>query len=347
MNLIRRYRILLEGYADLKKAALAAGFSEDEIEQTFMQFRKMKADRIIKGPAASIDQYKTLEELKAVIEKAKERPIRPAREAPKVAGTEMIFQDDDWYIFKIQTQEAAIELGRDTNWCIAREIGTAKHPYYSLYADNGCEIFYLVNKLKPNTDPAWKICIVKNQNLDPYIMEVRDKRNTVIKRTWGEVLGLSTSIFGTIENSQPDHFFGNLINRGCLFFAFDERHGRAIAARSRRAYPRGFLSTDNRVDLSNLGLKKLPYSFLVVCADKTLPGGFDCSHNQLETLEGCPEQIMNGDFDCSYNQLKDLRGMPTEVQGKVIVDHNLKDFSEEDVRRAMEGKRLNLQVPEL
>ena len=43
-------------------------------------------------------------------------------------------------------------------------------------------------------------------------------------------------------------------------------------------------------------------------------GKFDCSRNQLRSLEGAPKEV-GGDFDCSRNQLQSLEGAPEKVGG--------------------------------
>ena len=61
------------------------------------------------------------------------------------------------------------------------------------------------------------------------------------------------------------------------------------------------------------------------CSDKEIPdfkgivfgkvtGHFDCSYNNLTTLEGCPKEI-GGGFNCSRNRLTTLEGCPKEVGG--------------------------------
>jgi hypothetical protein len=42
-------------------------------------------------------------------------------------------------------------------------------------------------------------------------------------------------------------------------------------------------------------------------------GSFDCSYNNLTTLEGVPQKV-GGDFLCSYNKLTSLEGAPNEVK---------------------------------
>ena len=72
--------------------------------------------------------------------------------------------------------------------------------------------------------------------------------------------------------------------------------------------PDGTYSCDGDVDLSGLGLTKLPVKF------KEVGGGFNCYNNKLTTLEGCPQKVSGG-FVCSFNQLTTLKGCPQEVGG--------------------------------
>jgi len=91
------------------------------------------------------------------------------------------------------------------------------------------------------------------------------------------------------------------------------------------------------LNLSGLGLTKLPnLSHVVVdgdfdCSDNQLStlegspqevgGGFYCHHNQLSTLEGGPQKV-GGDFNCDFNQLSTLEGGPQEVGGSFKCYYN-------------------------
>ena len=50
-------------------------------------------------------------------------------------------------------------------------------------------------------------------------------------------------------------------------------------------------------------------------------GDFNCSYNQLTTLEGSPREV-GGNFNCSYNQLTTLEGSPMEVGGNFYCNNN-------------------------
>jgi len=98
----------------------------------------------------------------------------------------------------------------------------------------------------------------------------------------------------------------------------------------------GTYSCSGDVDLSNLGLTKLPVKFKEVggsfyCYDNKLTtlegcpqkvgGWFDCGKNKLTTLKGCPQKV-GGGFDCRNNQLTTLEGCPQEVGGGFICRKN-------------------------
>ncbi len=71
------------------------------------------------------------------------------------------------------------------------------------------------------------------------------------------------------------------------------------------------------IDLSNMKLKKIPSFFKnsIIC------GFFDCSNNQLISLEGSPE-VTDGFFNCSNNQLTSLEHGPKIVRSYFYCDEN-------------------------
>ena len=48
---------------------------------------------------------------------------------------------------------------------------------------------------------------------------------------------------------------------------------------------------------------------------------FDCSYNELTTLEGAPQEV-GGDFDCKCNKLTTLEGAPNKVGRDFHCSHN-------------------------
>jgi hypothetical protein len=79
--------------------------------------------------------------------------------------------------------------------------------------------------------------------------------------------------------------------------------------------PDGTVDVDGGVSLVDREFKKLPLQF------GRITGIFDCSRNQLTTLEGSPKEV-GGDFYCSSNQLTTLEGSPKEVGGRFYCQSN-------------------------
>ena len=77
----------------------------------------------------------------------------------------------------------------------------------------------------------------------------------------------------------------------------------------------GTIDVDGNVDISNLGLKKIPLKF------GKIDGSFDCCSNELTTLEGAPSEV-GGYFDCSENELSTLVGAPNKVDNEFYCSYN-------------------------
>ena len=68
-------------------------------------------------------------------------------------------------------------------------------------------------------------------------------------------------------------------------------------------------------------------------------GWFYCSNNNLTSLEGSPS-IVGGRFYCSNNNLTSLEGIPITIGGHFDCINNPVPFYEEDIKQAMENRRL-------
>ena len=77
----------------------------------------------------------------------------------------------------------------------------------------------------------------------------------------------------------------------------------------------GSVDIDGDVHLYSKNLSKLPLNFNIVS------GNFNCSHNQLTSLEHCPSEI-GGDFSCHNNKLTSLEHCPSEVGGGFYCSYN-------------------------
>ena len=80
----------------------------------------------------------------------------------------------------------------------------------------------------------------------------------------------------------------------------------------------GSIDVDDNVNLYDEGLTELPLKFGKVS------GYFDCSNNELTSLEGSPNKVgeVGGDFYCYNNKLTNLEGSPSEVGGHFYCQGN-------------------------
>lgn len=76
--------------------------------------------------------------------------------------------------------------------------------------------------------------------------------------------------------------------------------------------PDGSIDVDGGVHLFNRNLLTIPIKF------NKVSGNFDCSWNNLTTLENSPIEV-GGDFICDFNSLKSLVGSPIKIGGYLSV----------------------------
>lgn len=85
---------------------------------------------------------------------------------------------------------------------------------------------------------------------------------------------------------------------------------------------------DYDINISNLCLRHIHVNLNYAKVN----GYFDCSCNELTSLEGCPK-IVNGTFYCYGNNLKSLKGCPEVVSGNFYCHSNKVKFTKRDVRK--------------
>ena len=77
----------------------------------------------------------------------------------------------------------------------------------------------------------------------------------------------------------------------------------------------GTVDVDNEVYLVSCNLTELPLKFGIV------DGSFNCSNNELTTLEGSPKSV-GSHFKCVNNKLTDLKGGPEKVDSYFDCERN-------------------------
>ena len=114
-----------------------------------------------------------------------------------------------------------------------------------------------------------------------------------------------------------------------------------------------YVDVEGDCNIGGLGLVEIPVQFRVVTgnfhcdhnqltslegAPVSVGGDFYCDHNHLTSLEGAPVSV-GGSFYCNNNHLTSLRGAPVSVGGSFYCHHNSVEFTEADIKRAMEQSR--------
>jgi hypothetical protein len=77
----------------------------------------------------------------------------------------------------------------------------------------------------------------------------------------------------------------------------------------------GLVDVDGDVDLSYMGLTKIPINF------GRVGGYFYCYNSELTTLAGAPREV-GGNFYCYNNKLTTLEGAPSKVGGNFYCRNN-------------------------
>jgi hypothetical protein len=96
-----------------------------------------------------------------------------------------------------------------------------------------------------------------------------------------------------------------------------------------------YIHNGNKGDLklTGLDLTKLPE----ILKDITVGGNFNCSYNELTSLEGAPKTV-GENFGCSFNKLTSLAGAPTIVYKDFYCRNNTVRFTEKQVRAVCDVK---------
>jgi hypothetical protein len=120
-----------------------------------------------------------------------------------------------------------------------------------------------------------------------------------------------------LENTAPDIFVPRRI---------EDRVERMISLYIRNG-------SKGDLKLTGLDLTKLPE----ILKDITVGGNFNCSYNELTSLENCPKTV-GENFGCSSNKLTSLKGAPKSVYKDFYCRNNTVQLTKEQVRAVCDVK---------
>ena len=70
----------------------------------------------------------------------------------KTSGADLIYEDDEWLVYHIKTEEASKLLGKGTKWCISAK----NNNYFNSYVDD-VTFYFFISKILTQHDPNYKI----------------------------------------------------------------------------------------------------------------------------------------------------------------------------------------------
>jgi hypothetical protein len=118
-------------------------------------------------PKTDINSYKSLSEIYQALNDYANRPRRQAR---KVEGGNVVYEDDRFFIVNPLTQEASCYYGKGTKWCTAAD---SSHQF-NQYNQDG-KLFYILDKSLPTNDPFYKVALLKKFSGDMTFYDAKDE----------------------------------------------------------------------------------------------------------------------------------------------------------------------------
>lgn len=313
-----------------------AGSSSEEIIETFQKAIPMFAKNIIK---VDINSLRTLNELQELLKEKSTYKTRSSIREEAKDGAKIVYEDDSWTVYLIETESAAVKYGKGTKWCISAKKDNMFQTYYH---DNEETIYFVISKIKPSSDPMYKVAVVvetakhkpvgwdssDNAFNDPALGIVMSGERYIV-----EDLGLDDSIFKYIPYEMRSH-------KEIVDVSLDK-----IIKGSYSINSNGEIYVEGDVNLFNLNLRSIPFKFgkvtgdFIICANKLtnlknspkwVGGDFDAWKNKLITLDGGPVYV-GGAYRIYSNQLSSLDGMPKLYGGSYCsIAYNKVDFPSDE-----------------
>lgn len=131
----------------------------DELYNKFMKLRPRLANIRFTDGSKGDDIYfwmknNTPKDLEDTLQDLEVTPTKKEREKRAQEGAKLLYNQDGWKVFKIETLEASQKYGRNTLWCISGQGGYDACSYWSGHED--CTYFYIDTKNNKKYALIWK-----------------------------------------------------------------------------------------------------------------------------------------------------------------------------------------------
>jgi hypothetical protein len=123
-----------------------------------------------------LNQYKTFEELQNLAKEIYNKRLANVRgDGFDRNSTPLIWEDNDYFLFRVETKDACMSLGRGTTWCITME----DEPYYKNDSEENSIFYFLIRKNRKGNEfdkVAYKIN--RNESNEYKDVEIFDNSQT-------------------------------------------------------------------------------------------------------------------------------------------------------------------------
>lgn len=207
------------------------------------------------------------------------------RKLIKTKGTEVVYNSQDILVLLIEDEQASIQYGSGTKWCIS---ATDSKNYFKPYRDDLVTFYFVFQKNLSSSDPSYKIAVAVYPDGK---IECYNAEDTLVSFSLIQSLGLNISLFVPISLSQKE-ILNSIVRNGS--YNIDSN---------------GVIEVFGDVDISFMNLNSILKD---IGNFGTVTGNFDCSENKLISLEGSPSYV-GGSFLCQKNKLETLEYCPKNV----------------------------------
>lgn len=148
---------MTEDFKTAQAAFEKQGIDAGDIKDYFETFKKLKDSKIKDPDQKNIDKWAqgSWDAFVAFVDSMKEKKSKSEiRKLAKMEGAELIAENEDWYVYKIDTHEACMIYGSGSKWCITQQGGT----HWKRYSRNS-QFYFLISKSRPESDKWYKIAV--------------------------------------------------------------------------------------------------------------------------------------------------------------------------------------------
>jgi hypothetical protein len=312
-----------ESYATVKDRFIRDGADKVEVKSLLDLHKKLKDMRRLKDTEINIDvlaKGKSFDEFKSLMSRYSEKDTATKTDKFNELKNNIIAENEEWVVYKIDTAEEAYLFHGLTKWCIVSGSEFDAEKYFDQYVFESNSNFYFIVRKNPIRD-KWDYIALQLQKRNKIYWDKLDKSYRTLPEELN-VPDLANISFKPPVRPIPNSW--KLNNDGTYDVNSD---GVDLNVFKQFINDDGKLTIKFNKVIGSFNCAKLDLTSLEGCP-KEVDGDFWCNDNKLTSLEGAPEKV-GRDFHCSHNKLTSLKGCPKEVGGDFwCKDNKLKSLED-------------------